>query len=375
MEKRDCLIISAESDYHACAVRYAVRAAGGVCEILDTTKLIHQALPSAHISISSGGLVVGGVVPAFGRKSIWVRRMFRVKDLDGLSPVYTKYVYNEATEFESNIVKGLESKAETMWVNRVSSVNVAELKSHQLSVALQCGLNVPATLIAADPGLIREFCGRLGTVVIKPFSPHSWLSREGNKKWMAFANKITLRDIESCDDAELRAAPCIYQEYVQTVADIRVGVIGEEVFALEMRHGVPGKIDFRTMEDGELFYRRCEVPRDIVRGLQELMQRLDVTIASADFILDDTGQWNFIELNPSGAFLFLEDRCPDIGILSATASFLSYGFVKRDCEREFPCLASFVGSPEYESWMLEKARFDNLCKDRGSVTFLDEVGR
>ena len=293
--------------------------------------------------------------------------------MNAISPLYARYIYSETREFEQNVFKGLELDELNVWVNRPSAVTAAELKSYQLSIAQQCGLNVPDTLITADPSIARTFCDRLGTVVMKPFSPHSWLDDTAGKKWMTFASKVTSKDISSCDDADISAAPCIYQKYISTTADIRVAIIGEELFALEMRHEVPGKIDFRTMGEGELSFSQCAVPISTAMQLKLLMRRLNIEIASADFILDDNGQWHFIELNPSGAFLFLEERCPNIKVLSATASFLCYGSVREGYGKEFPPLASFIGSPDHATWLVEKEHFDELNQNRGNVTNVNEV--
>lgn len=370
MKKNDCLIISSESDYHACAVRFSVRAAGGACEIVDTTKLLHLESPGVHISISGGRLKLSGGVLSSDRKSIWARRMLKLKNMDGIASEYTGYVRNEATEFEKNVFRVLELDGTIRWVNKIPSVVSSEIKSQQLAVAASCGLKVPETLIATDPNLVREFLKKHGKAVIKPFNPYSWLNKSIEKKWTTFANIVDTDKFETCSDDEISAAPCIYQEYLPTVADIRVGVIGEKIFALSMHHEVSGKIDFRTMEEDELSYSECKVPGDIEIGLKRTMRELGVDIASADFVVGSNGEWRFIELNPSGAFLFLEKRCSDIKILSAAASLLCYGGVVDRYDEEFPSLGDFVGSKDHAKWKEEFEAF-NLNNQAGkNITYL-----
>lgn len=350
MSRRDCVIISSESDYHSCAIRFAVRAAGGVCDIVDTTKLIHNEMPSASISLRNGNLTLGGLPFSSRNISIWPRRVFRSREVDGIPHAYVDYIRNESLEFERNLFKNLQFRENCHWVNKIPSIYASEIKSYQLAVASRCGLSVPDTLISSHPDSIREFCDRFSSVVLKPFTPHTWQDLGSKKRWTTFANIINRTEIALLDDAELCASPCIFQEYIPTVADVRVAILGNGMLALEMRHTVQGRIDFRTMDDDEMAYSGCIIPSDVAQSLQKLMSELDITIASADFILGKDGRWHFIELNPSGAFLFLEDRCPEIRVLSAAASLLCYGDVKPDHAQEFPCLEDFVGSEDHRRW-------------------------
>ncbi|MGE8218481.1 MAG: hypothetical protein ACN6OU_01860 [Stenotrophomonas acidaminiphila] len=373
MNKSGCLIISTESDYHACAVRFSIRAAGGTCEIVDTTKLLHLESPEVHISISDGSLKLSGGILAARRKSIWARRMLKLKNMNGVAREYAGYIRNESSEFEINVFRALELDERIQWVNKISSVIASEIKSQQLAVAARCGLRIPETLITADPILVRRFVERHGQVVIKPFNPYSWLDKSIAKKWTTFANLVDAEQLDHCTDQEIGTAPCIYQEYLSTVADIRVGVIGEKIFALSMRHKVAGKIDFRTMEENELSYERCSVPGDIEIGLKRTMRELDVDVASADFVIGSDGEWRFIELNPSGAFLFLENRCPDIKILSAAASLLCYGGVVDRYDEEFPSLGDFVGSADHARWAEEFEAFNRNNRAGKNITYLGDL--
>lgn len=239
-----------------------------------------------------------------------------------------------------------------------------------MAVAAHCGLRIPETLIAADPVLVRSFVRRQGKVVIKPFNPYSWLDKSVAKKWTTFANIIDVEQLDQCTDQEIGTTPCIYQEYLSTAADIRVGVIGEKILALSMNHKVAGKIDFRTMEDSDLSYEMRPVPGDIEIGLKRTMRELDINIASADFVIGSDGEWRFIELNPSGAFLFLENRCPNIKILSATASLLCYGGVVDQYEKEFPAPVDFVGSPDHARWKDEFEAFNRGNSAGKNITYI-----
>ncbi|WP_182335499.1 hypothetical protein [Stenotrophomonas acidaminiphila] len=143
-----------------------------------------------------------------------------------------------------------------------------------------------------------------------PFNPYSWPDKSIAKKWTTFANLVDAEQFDQCTDQEISTAPCIFQEYLPTVADIWAGVTGEKIFALSMRHKFAGKINFRTMEESELSYEMRSVPGDIEIELKRTMRELDVDVASTDFVIGSDGEWIFIEANP-----LLENRCPDIKTL------------------------------------------------------------
>jgi hypothetical protein len=52
----------------------------------------------------------------------------------------------------------------------------------------------------------------------------------------------------------------------------------------------------------------CELPPDVLAGIRGLMQRLGLRYAALDFRRDEDGQHWFLEANPAGQWLFLEDR-------------------------------------------------------------------
>jgi glutathione synthase/RimK-type ligase-like ATP-grasp enzyme len=350
---------------------YAIRSLGKFCEIVDTTRLLHATSPEVSIEVADNGLGFGRGLFSLEKKCIWGGRLFHNKHMSGAPADFEDYIYNESVEFEQNLFKCLENDGGTRWINKISSVRSAEFKSYQLGLAAGSGLRVPRTLISADPASIRRFCRGIDRVVVKPFSPHTWHDELNKKRTTTFANIVGYSQIEQCNDADLGAAPCIFQEYVSTRSDVRVGIMGDKLFALEMQHQVQGKIDFRAIEKDDLAFRKIDVPSDVANGLRSLMQSLDVVIASADFVLDRSGCWHFIELNPSGAFLFLEERCPDISILSAMASLFHLGAVVDDHAEVFPCLASFVRSKDHEDWLAHKKKFDERNRINRHVTYLN----
>lgn len=371
------IIISSEADYHACAVRWGLSSMGSDCAIYDTTRSVVYNDNSSYIKLDEGATTFGSNIffeqthPA----SIWGRRFHVPRRDPQLSANVSRYVGTENAEFQANFLHFLEDLGDVNWVNKLSSVRKAELKMHQLLCAKKLGLTIPDTLVTAGAANVRDFSRSHKKMVVKPFNPHSWVDEGVKKRYVSFANLISSSQLDHFKDSELSVAPVIYQEYIETVSDIRVAIIGGRVFPLEMRHIVDGKIDFRLMDESELQCRPFEFPKDVEHSLLSLMNHLDVQVASADFILTKEGKLVFIELNPSGAFLFLEQRCPEIKVLAAICSFLEFGTVRVDASSIFPSLRDFEASADYGRWGVSKCKFDQIYRAHSNITNLDREGK
>jgi glutathione synthase/RimK-type ligase-like ATP-grasp enzyme len=112
-------------------------------------------------------------------------------------------------------------------------------------------------------------------------------------------------DLERLD--LVRYAPVIFQEYVNGV-DLRITVIGDRLFAAEIdarQSSYP--VDMR-MVIGEGTVRAVELPAAVQAALLALQRRLNLVYGAIDMRLTDDGQYYFLEVNPAGQWLFIEQR-------------------------------------------------------------------
>jgi hypothetical protein len=105
----------------------------------------------------------------------------------------------------------------------------------------------------------------------------------------------------------VRLAPVIFQEYVEGV-DLRVTVVGDRVFAAEIdaRH-TSYPCDMR-MVVGEASIRAVRLPEAVEAGLLALMRRLGLVYGACDLRRRAGGEHVFLEVNPAGQWLFVEQR-------------------------------------------------------------------
>ncbi len=204
------------------------------------------------------------------------------------------FAANEANEALSGIWHSLDA----FWVNDPGRDQIAHRKAFQLSVAQDVGLRIPHTLITNDPAEARAFVDARGyrSVIYKSFSA---TQRDWRETRLLRPEELDLLD-------NVRYAPVIFQEYVEAVYDLRVTVVGREIFAVAIHsQETEYKVDFR-MDIASARIEAVALPQEVERGLHALMARLGLVYGAIDMRLTPDGRYVFLEINPAGQWLFVE---------------------------------------------------------------------
>ena len=103
----------------------------------------------------------------------------------------------------------------------------------------------------------------------------------------------------------MRYAPAIFQEYVKYGKEYRVTVIEGDVFAAEIRISTEtARYDWRLDANHEVV--QASLPANVEKMLLDLCQRLNLNSGSIDLRETPEGEIYFLEINPSGQFIFLD---------------------------------------------------------------------
>jgi len=199
----------------------------------------------------------------------------------------------------------------------------ADIKMHQLQVASDIGFRIPDTLATNDSLLAREFLADAARLVIKPFAVFTWWEAESRQCRIASTTLAEAGTFEF-DDAALAVCPCILQRYVPKKFELRVTVIGSEVFVAKLFHRGGGSFtDWRYAVGSDQFGVSEYILDDGLRSLiLRYMRALGLNFGCLDLIVDPDGEVWFLEVNPAGQFLFVEEWLPGLTLLSAFASLL-----------------------------------------------------
>lgn len=250
---------------------------------------------------------------------VWWRRISAFE----IDPKVNKPIDRAFAESEtSQAINGVFDALDCKWVNPRSADESAHRKPFQWEVAKRVGMNLPRTLVTNKPEAARSFIEQVGVrkTVFKAFlaSIEEW--RE--------TRLIEMSDLARLDS--VRYAPVIFQEYIDGV-DLRITVVGERLYAAEVdarRTSYP--YDMR-MVIGEADIKPIDLPRAMCNLILRFMSKLGLVYGAIDMRRTVDGRFIFLEVNPAGQWLFVEQRT-GLPISKAMADLLA-DLHDRQCQR------------------------------------------
>jgi ATP-grasp ribosomal peptide maturase len=183
-----------------------------------------------------------------------------------------------------------------LYVNHPHRIGDAEFKPAGLAAAAAAGFLLPPTLITSSPDAAREFIKRHSSVIYKPL--HNPVYRVDGVSSAVKVAEVSATDI----DDDVAGTAHLFQERVPKVADVRVTVIGADVFCVRIDSDL---LDWRT-DYSRLAYTPVEPPPGIRPALHRYMNRFRLVFGAFDFCVGEDGRWWFLECNPSGQWYWLE---------------------------------------------------------------------
>ena len=200
-----------------------------------------------------------------------------------------------------------------LWVNDPSKDRAAH-KPYQLATAHRLGMTTPRTLVTNDPKSATDFMEEIGLdrTVYKVLvsDPVCWReTRRLRKEELAYLDR-------------LRHAPVIFQEHVCGRLDVRATVVGDRVFAAAIDATATNYPQDYRLDLAHAILREYALPDSVAGQLVRLSRALGLVYAAADFRVTPEGEHVFLELNPAGQWLFIE-QSTGLPIGAALADLLS----------------------------------------------------
>lgn len=305
------LIVSHAGDDHAATVRRHLDQRGYPVLLMDTASYPQTVAVVHRLSNNGQEAEFRGCCETVSLSEChagWWRRPQPFTLDPQLASSSSAFAYSECHE----AISGLWHALEITWMNPPWLDEVAHHKPYQLAVAASVGLAIPKTLITNDQDVARGFVREIGRerTIYKTFLASERCWRETR---LLREEEVPLLDA-------VRLAPVIFQEYVPAVADLRVTIIGDHIFAAAIRASSHYHVDYRMNIDAATF-EPTEIDVDTQMRLRQFMSRLGLIYGAIDLRRTESGEHVFLEINPSGEWLFVEERT-GLAISSAMAAFL-----------------------------------------------------
>lgn len=230
---------------------------------------------------------------------IWYRKWFTKLPYphENKNNLYQLLQINRNLEEEFNIffdflIYKIENKKSIYWLNKRDYVFPNKLK--QLLLAKEIGLKVPHTFLATN--LNENIFSK--KIITKNLSNCLNISSK-NSVYCTLTSKVHPKDKND------KYSISLFQEEISKDIEIRVFYLSGKCYALAIlsQTNSKTKIDYRNYDyenpNREEYY---QLPPFLEKKINLLMKKLNLQTGSLDFILNESGEYIFLEVNPSGQY-------------------------------------------------------------------------
>ncbi len=262
-----------------------------------------------RVAMTKGGITVedarNGVLhfPS-GARSVWYRKP--VTPIGPEADFEARRFNSGETQESLHYFEGNRTDA-LPWVSHPADIRLAARKFPQQILAGELGLEVPRSIITNDPERAGAFIASCGDgVICKPLKEVGYDDDSG-QRWQVFTRKLTVDEFSAAKDA-VRACPTYFQEYVPKRVELRVTIIGREVFCCELdsQANPETQIDWRMGDVEKMKHAMVSLPTRVSNALVAMLEHYHLRFGTLDLVVTPDDRYVFLELNPNGQWYWIE---------------------------------------------------------------------
>jgi len=189
------------------------------------------------------------------------------------------------------------------WLNKRSADLQLRNKPYQLYLAGIYGFTIPDTVVSNNYYAIAEAAEQFNEIMYKPLG--YFHSTDGK---LLFSNKMSRESLAESRE-NIVQAPCIFQNYVDKDYELRITLVDTTVFAVKIysQENELSKSDWRRNQF-DVKFEAIELDKAFEEKLVKFHQSIGLVYGAYDFIVDQNGDYVFLEVNPVGQWLWLERK-------------------------------------------------------------------
>jgi hypothetical protein len=193
------------------------------------------------------------------------------------------------------------------WLNPWRSAYAAENKYLQMELALKHHLSLPDTLISNRKEELLNFAHAHNNRVALKLMHQDFYKGAGGVYLGLYVNLIGVKELQQFQN--IGENPIVLQQYIDKSFEVRYTVVGDEHFVcrIESQRSKQTAIDWRRYDIPNTPHYSMEAPVEIKENVKALMSDLGIEYGALDFVVNETGEWVFLEVNSMGQFLWIED--------------------------------------------------------------------
>lgn len=305
----EVLIVTSQDDTHTDAVIKRLSKSELVPVRLNTENFIQNSLYTFEwnenaISIQENLLLKDSLRSIQDVSVIWWRIPGIYTPYPEVTDEWAKKYCEEEAQALIKALPGLFPKAN--WINKYYNLLQPFQRLNQIPLAKELGIRIPPTLVTNQYKDIEKFIKKYDNCIIKPIFFRGFSYEENN--YTCYTRSLNLETLEKLHDS-IRLAPVLVQKNIEKIAEYRVTLIGKKSFVcrIESKHLKDSDInqDWRIAEPENLIHIPDILPDDYMSKLHKMLDILGLHFGAFDIIRNNEDYY-FIELNPTGQWLWIE---------------------------------------------------------------------
>lgn len=258
--------------------------------------------------------------------AVWLRKAadYAYASAD-LTPQERAYARLETEQAIFSVLYSLDC----YWLSHPLALRGAQWKGEQLERAARMGFRVPATLISNVPDDVRAFRAAVGgPIIFKSMSTPTLAAEtveDADRVSGGIGTTVVVDAMLDSLDA-VSELSCQFQEYIAKQYELRITVIGKQLFAARLysQDDARTAIDSRDMS-APIRYEAATLPDDIHERCLAFVHSYGLEYGALDLIVTPEGEYVFLENNPVGQFLYVQQLVPTLPLLESVADKLIEG--------------------------------------------------
>jgi hypothetical protein len=264
----------------------------------------------ASLHINSAGAATQCVADNYDLsdiRAVWWRRPLQFRFPSSVDEALAEHLEYQASFFWTSLLDTLPETA--VWYNDWTADFAIDRNLRQLTIAKRCGFLIPNTLVTSSSEEAEAFLDSTGPAIVKHFA-----GSKAHWRPTAIATLAALRERWAENPY-----PVILQQRIDGVLEYRVAVINERIVAVQ--HDMTSahySIDVRLNQ--AIPCKKDSLPDAVESALRTFMDITRLRFGAFDLRCVPDGSFYFLEVNPAGQFIYLDDRAgTDITGLLASA--------------------------------------------------------
>lgn len=268
-------------------------------------------------------------------KSVWYRRrgisnnflnlQLERGQLDSIFPEKgeANYIYANVKSEVSKILEYVYIRTQELNKSLGSHFNSDLNKLVVLEYAREVGLNIPQTVVLNDEQQTREFIEHAEKGVITKAISDGIYHFANLNAYYSYTEKITLDELDRADRPWFHS---LFQSQIEKDIEIRAFFFDNTFYSMAIfsQRNAQTEVDFRKYDavkpNRTVAY---QLPQETEDQLRRLFAKLNLNTGSVDLILDKTGNYYFLEINPVGQFGMVSYPC-NYQLEKKVAKYLAY---------------------------------------------------